>query len=85
MSKNYYSWNPSTCICQNSRCLKSNVVNLVIIVFDEYVNVKDSVSTNVTNIISTNDTSTDSMNSDNKKVRHKIHCFILHTFLLFTI
>ena len=46
----------------------------------------DNVSTtNVTNTISTNVTSTMSISSDDKKVRYKMDCYILHTFLLVTI
>ena len=36
----------------------------------------------MTNIISTNVTSTVSINFDNKNVRHKMNCYIFHTFLL---
>ena len=39
----------------------------------------DSVSTNVTSIISTNVKSTMLINSDDKKVRYKMDCHILHT------
>ena len=57
---------------------------------DEIINVTDSVSTNVintilrnmTNTISINVMSTVSKNSDDKKVRYKIDCYILHTVLL---
>ena len=59
---------------------------------DEIINVTDSVSTNVintiirnmTNTISINVMSTVSKNSDDKKVRYKIDCYILHTVLLVT-
>ena len=44
----------------------------------------DSVSRNVTNTISTTVTSTVSINSDDTKVRYKLNCYILHTFLLVT-
>ena len=44
-------------------------------------NATDSVSTNVANTISKNVTSTMSTNSDGKKVRYKMDCYILHTFL----
>ena len=40
---------------------------------------------NVTSIIQTNVLSTVSINSDSKKVRHKMNCYILHTFLLLDI
>ena len=42
----------------------------------------DSVSTNVTNTIPTNVANTVSTNSGDKKVKYKIDCYILHTFLL---
>ena len=44
-------------------------------------NATDSVSTNVANTISKNVMSTMSTNSDGKKVRYKMDCYILHTFL----
>ena len=60
---------PNTCICENSKYLKSIVENSVIIC-DEIVIVTDSVSTNETNMISTNVMSTVSINSFDKKVRY---------------
>ena len=73
MCKKYYSWNPSTCICENIRYLK-NIVDDSGIVCNEMINVADSVSANVTNTISANVTSTVSINSDDKKVCYKINC-----------
>ena len=52
---------------------------------DEIINVTDSVSIKITNTIPTNVTSTVSINSDHKKVRNKMDCYILHTFLLATV
>ena len=52
---------------------------------EEIINVTDSASTNVTNTISANVTSTVPITSDDKKVRYKIDCYILRTFLLATI
>ena len=57
------------------------------------INAADSVSTNMTNTmsaiamstVSTNVTTTVSINIHNKKVRYKIDCYILNTFLLGTI
>ena len=57
---------------------------------DEIINVTDGVSTNVintiirnmTNTASINVMSTVSKNSDDKKVRYKVDCYILHTVLL---
>ena len=84
MCKKYYSWNPSTCIFENSKYLKSIVDNSVI-VCDKIITVMDSISTNVTNTISVIATSTVSINSDDKRVRYKMNCYILHTFYLATI
>ena len=42
----------------------------------------DIVSTNVTSIMSTNVTSTILTSSNDKKVRYKMGCYILHTVLL---
>ena len=47
-------------------------------VFSKYWKVKESVSTNVTNTILTNATSTMSIKSDDKEVRYKMYCYILH-------
>ena len=49
--------NPNTCICENSRYLKS-IADTLIILCDEIINGTDSVSTNVANTISTNVMST---------------------------
>ena len=48
------------------------------ITFDEIISVMDTVSTEMTNTIATNV----SINSDDKKVRYKINCYILHTILV---
>ena len=82
--KKDYNWNPSMCCCGNSRYLKS-IADISVIVRDEIINFTDSVSTNVTSIISTNGTTTMLTNSDDKKGRCKINCYILHTVLLVTI
>ena len=70
--------------------LKS-IVDTLVRVCVEITSVADSVSTNLTNIISTNMTNTIStnvpstvpINSDDKKVRSKIDCYILYTVLLY--
>ena len=82
--KKDYSWNPNTCICENSNYLKS-IVDDSVIVYDEIINVTESVSTNVTITTLTNFTSSVSINSDDKKVRYKMNCYILHAFLLVNI
>ena len=71
-----YSWNPSTCICEISRYLKS-IADDSVIVFDKIINVADAVSTYVTYTVAANVTSTASINSDNKNVRYKMNCYIL--------
>ena len=77
--KKDYSWNPSTCICENGKCLKS-VNDTSVIVHDEIINATDSVSTNATKIIPTNATNTVSINSDDKKIRYKMDCYIWTLF-----
>ena len=81
MCKNDYSWSPSTCICENGKYVKSTVVESVIMC-NEIINVTNDIPTNVTNTLLTNVTSTVSINSDDKKVRYKMHCYIFHTILL---
>ena len=49
-TKKYYSWNPSTCICENAKCLKSNA-DTAVITIDEIIYVMDIVSTNLANTI----------------------------------
>ena len=56
--KNVYNWNPSTCICENSKHLK-HIVDDSKFVCDDITYVMDIVSTNVR--------STVSINSDGKK------------------
>ena len=79
--KKDYSWNPSTCICENAKYLKSSVDDSKI-AFDEIIYFMDIVSTNVTSIMSTNVTSTMLTNFCNKKLGYKMNCYILHTVLL---
>ena len=62
MCKKDYSWNSGTCICENKRYSK-NIADDQVIVYDEIVCVTYNVSTNVANVISTNVTSTASINS----------------------
>ena len=82
-AKKNYSWNPSTCICEISKYLKSIADNSVT-ESDEIVIVMDTVSTTTTtkNTVATNVTSTASINCHSKKVRDN---YILHTVLLETI
>ena len=76
MCKKDDSWNPTIFICENNKDLKS-IVDDSVIVRDEIINVTDSVSTNGSSAVS--------KISDNKNVRYKTSCYILHTFLLVTI
>ena len=79
--KNYYSWNPTTGICENSKYLKS-IGHTSVIKCDENIAVMDIVSTKMTNAVATNVTSTASINCHNIKVRV---CYVLHTVLLMII
>ena len=72
-----YSWNPSACICENSKYLKS-IADTSVIACDEPISVMDIVSTKMTNTKATNVL----INWHIKKVRYKIDCYILHTVLL---
>ena len=76
-----YSWNPSACICENDKYLKI-VADTSVIVCDEIKNAKNSLPTNVANTIPTNFASTVSINSNNKKVRYEMDCYILHIAFL---
>ena len=66
--KKDYNWNPSSCICENSKYLK-RIANTSVIEFFEIISVVDIVSTIKTSTIATNVTSTMLTNSDDKKVR----------------
>ena len=72
------SSNPSTCICENSKYLKS-VAYPSVTECDEIVTVIDNLPTKKTYTIATNTMSTTSINCYNKKIRD---CHILHTVLL---
>ena len=75
--KKYYSWNPSTCIYENSKYIKS-IADTSVIACDEIISVMDIASTKMTNTIATYV----SIKTHNQKVRYKIDCYILHTDLL---
>ena len=64
--KRHYSWNPSTCICANSKYLKSKVDDSKILC-DVIIYLKYILSTKKRNIIGTNVTSIASINSHSKK------------------
>ena len=76
--KESYSWNPNTCICENSKYLKS-VADTLVTKCDETVIVMYNLLTKNTNTITTNVTSTALINGHRRKVRD---CYILHTVLL---
>ena len=73
-----YSWNPSTCICEKRKHLKS-VDDTSVTRCDEIVIITDNLSTKKTNTIATDVTNTASINCYNKKVKQ---CYILHAVLL---
>ena len=83
--KRDYSWNPSTCICENSKYLKS-IVDTSVTECDKIVIVMDNVSTKKTNTIATkkisaiatNFTKTASISCHSKRVRD--FCFA-HSFI----
>ena len=76
-----YSLNPSICICENSKYLKS-VGDTSVTKWDKIVIVMKNLSTKKTNTITTNITTTALINCHSKKVRY---CYILHTVLLMII
>ena len=76
MCKKDYSWNPSTCIYEISKYLKSNTV-VSVNECGEFIIVMNNVLTKTT--IATNIMSTTSINYLSIKVRYS---YILHTILL---
>ena len=83
--KRDYSWNPSTCICENSKYLKS-IVDTLVTECDKIVIVMDNVSTKKTNTIATkkisaiatNFTKTASISCHSKRVRD---FYFAHSFI----
>ena len=74
------SWNPSICICENSKYLKC-VADTSLISCDEIVSVVNIVSTKNANTMALNIKN----NCHSKKERCTFDCYILHTVLLATI
>ena len=74
--KKDYRYNPNTCTCENNKCLKG--IDTSVMTSDEIISVMENVSTKITNTIATNV----STNFEDKNVRYKIDCYILHTILL---
>ena len=66
-----------TCICEDRRYLKT-IANTSVVPCDEIISVIDILSTKMINTIAVNV----SINYDDKKVRYKIDCYILHPVLL---
>ena len=83
-AKKDYSQNPSKCIFENSKYLKS-AVDTSVIACNEVISVIDIVSKKKTNTIATNVTRIVSINCYSKKVRYNIDFCILHTALLMII
>ena len=77
-SKTDYSWNFSTCICGNSKHLKS-IFDTLVTECDEIIIAMDIASTKKTNSIATNVISTASIICHSKKVKD---CYISHKVLL---
>ena len=53
-----------------------SIADTSLVVCDKYINTTDSVSTNKTSIISTKVASPIETNSDDKKLKHKMDCYI---------
>ena len=75
--KKDYVWNPTTCSCKNGEYLRSSIYDSRI-TSNKFVNAANSISTNVP----TNVTCIVLNTFHSKKVRHKMHCYILYTVLL---
>ena len=84
MYKKDYNLNLSIWISETSRYLKS-IFDDSVIVYDETIGLTNIASINATNNVLRNVTINVSVDSDNKKVRYKMDCYIYHTFLLVTI
>ena len=80
------SWNPSTCICENSKYSKC-VANTSVTECEEIIIAMDNLSTNKKNTVPINVTSTVSKNRHSKKVGdfYILHKILLVIILLFII
>ena len=74
--KKDYSWNPSICICENRKYLKS-IADTSVIKCDEIITAIDIVLTKKANSIATNNKSTASINFHNKIVSKVLLAIIL--------
>ena len=70
-----YSWNSNTCICENSKHLRS-FADILVTECDEIVIVMDNLLTNNANTIAADIMVTASINCHSKKIKD---CYILHT------
>ena len=78
MQKRLELRNLSTCICENSKYLKSTA-DTSVIKFDEIITVGDILSPKMTySTIATNVTSTVSINCHSKKVRDCLFCMQIY-------
>ena len=84
MYKKYFIWNPATCTYENGEFAVSTIDDSVI-TCDEIINAANSVSTNVSCSVPINAVNTASVSFNDEKVRYKVDCCILHTFLLVVI
>ena len=75
--KKYYSRNPGTCGCENSKYFKS-MADTSVITCDGIIHVIDIASTKMINTIATNAP----INCHNKKARYKMNYYSLQTVLL---
>ena len=76
--KDNYCWSPVTCVCENSKDLKS-VTDTIVTKCDEIIIFTDNLSTKKTNTVTTNVRSTVLTNCQSRKVRN---CCIFYTLLL---
>ena len=76
--KKGYRWNPSTCICENSKYSK-NIADTSVTECDKIMIAMDNVSTKKTNTIATNVTNTASINCHNKKNKRLL--YFAHRFI----
>ena len=73
--RNCHSWNPTTCICENSIYLRS-IADTSVIECDEIASAMDIASTKMTNTMAAHV----SINCHNKKVKYEIDCNIFQFY-----
>ena len=72
MCQKDYSWNPSTCICKDSKYLKS-IADTSVMTCDEIISVMHTVSTKITDPIAANVMSTASIKYQSKKSKRLLY------------